>query len=56
MKKLGALVVFVLLVLVIWYSGILKNETVLDALERGIRGAVNLLERGVGFLVERLKN
>ncbi len=55
MKKLGILVIVVLLILVLWNSGILQDERVLDALEAGIRGAVDLLERGVNFLVGKLK-
>ena len=53
MKKLGAFVLAVRLVLVLWNSGVLKDERVLDALEKGLRGAMSLLERGVNFLVEK---
>lgn len=55
MKKLGMLVIVVLVLLVLWHSGILKDARVLDALEAGLRGAVDLLERGVNFLIDKLK-
>ena len=56
MKKLGILVIVFLLVLVIWHSGLFENERVLDVLEAGIRGAIGLLERGVNFLIDKLKS
>ena len=55
MKKLGMLVIVALLLLVAWNSGVLQDERVLNALETGIRVAVDLLERSVGFIVEKLK-
>ncbi len=56
MKKLGILVIVVLLVLVAWHSGVFDDERVIGALETGIRGALSLLERGLGFIVEKLTN
>lgn len=55
MKKLGLLVIIVLILIVLWNSGVFEDERVLDALEKGIRGALSLLERGVGFLIGKLK-
>ncbi|MBR6890892.1 MAG: hypothetical protein IKN05_07870 [Clostridia bacterium] len=55
MKKLGALVVIALLLVVIWKSGWLDDERVISAIETGIRGALDLLERGTAFLIDKLK-
>ena len=49
------LVIVVLILLVLWNSGVLKDERVLDGLETGLRGAVDLLERGVFFIIDKLK-
>ncbi|MBR3504255.1 MAG: hypothetical protein IKO07_08420 [Clostridia bacterium] len=55
MKKLGMLVIVVLILLVLLKSGVLQDERVLSGLETGLRTAVSLLERGVNFLIDKLK-
>ena len=49
------LVIVALLLLVLWHSGVLNDERVLDGLETGLRGALDLLERGVLFIIDKLK-
>ena len=55
MKKLGALVIIVLILIVIWKSGWLDDERVISALETGVRTALGWLERGFAFVIEKLK-
>lgn len=55
LKKLGMLVIVVLILLVLLKSGVLQDERVLSGLETGLRTAVSLLERGVNFLIDKLK-
>ena len=55
LKKLSIFVVIFLLLLIIWHSGLLKDEKVVSAIETGVRTAVDLLERGTAFLIGKLK-
>ena len=55
MKKLGALVVIFLLLLVIWKSGWLDDERVILALETGVKTVLDLLEKGAAFVIDKLK-
>ena len=55
LKKLGALVIIVLILIVIWKSGWLDDERVISALETGVRTALGWLEQGFAFVIEKLK-
>ncbi len=56
MKKIGALVIVALLLLVVWNSGWLNDEKVISAIETGIKTALSLLEQGVAFVIDKLKS
>ena len=47
MKKIGALVIVALLLLVVWNSGWLNDEKVISAIETGIKTALSLLEQRI---------
>ena len=55
MKKFGVLLVLVLIVLVVYYSGILSDEKLGDEIARVIQAMVDLLERGGEALAGLLK-
>ena len=55
LKKLGTLVIIVLILIVIWKSGWLDDERVISALETGVRTALGWLEQGFAFVIEKLK-
>ena len=56
MKKVGIAVVLVLIGLIVYYSGWLENEVFIDGLQKGLKGTVDLLGKGIMWLVDRIKS
>ena len=56
MKKLGIFVVAALIVLVVWYSGWLSQESTRELIERAFRGLINLVGEGIIRLIDWVKS
>ena len=56
MKKLGAFIVIVLLIMVVCYSGWLSDEGVLQGIETALRTVVDWISKGTLSLIEYLKS
>ena len=56
MKKLGAFIVIVLLIMVVCYSGWLSDEGVLQGIETALRTVVDWISKGTLSLIEHLKS
>ena len=56
MKKVGLVIVLVLIALVIYYSGWLQSEVFIEGLKKGLQGVVDLMGKGITWLVGWIKS
>ena len=55
MKKFGGFVIIVLLLLVVWHSGLLDDERLISGVETGIRTVLGMLEEATRFVIGKFK-